>query len=144
VLLLLGLVTSACQDLPTGRRAEDNAAVLNRGGVPAAPTVAGKSSASWASCLISKRTPGGPQRYRYVHVRGIELPQSAEEVRGRTTVLRLTFQSPGEPVLAQVNCRIPATQMAADVVIGMFVRQSRRSRRPMHRPPPVPSRGASS
>ena len=122
VLLLLGLATAACQDLPTAQRSQDDPAALNRGGSAAAP--AGAPQKGGYTCLISKRTPAGPQQYHYMRVRGIQLPQNVEEKGGKKTLLQLTFQSPGEPVFARVNCRVPATQAAVDLMLGIFVRQA--------------------
>jgi hypothetical protein len=123
-LLLLGLATAACQDLPTAQQSQDDRAALNRGGAAAPPADAGNASKAGYTCLISKRTPSGPQQYHYMRVRGIQLPQSVEAKGGQKTLLQLTFQSPGEPVFARVNCRIPATQAAVDVMLGIFVRQA--------------------
>ena len=134
MLLLLGLASAACQDLPTGSTIPDDLPHDLRGGHPATPGDAAASGSRY-SCLISDRTPDGPQRYHYRHVRGIRLPRSVESPDGRTTLLRLTFQSPGEPVRAQVNCRIPATHEAIDLMVATFVR-------PAAQPALSPARGS--
>ena len=113
------LVVAAACDLPTSGvdQGRGHASVQRA-------TVRHDAGRGRYGCLTSVRTSnGGPPAYRYRRVRGIELPDSVE-AGGRTVVLRLTFQSPGEPVFAQVNCRIPATAAAARLIRGTFVRSA--------------------
>jgi hypothetical protein len=63
------------------------------------------------TCYVSRRTPDGPNRYSYTHVR-VDFPENAVVAGGPTIVLRYVWKNPGEEPSAAANCRLPRTPEA--------------------------------
>jgi len=127
--LLVGMVSAACQDLPTlsegGKR-------FPGGSVEIASISASSSRrASSYVCYVSERTPDGPNRYRYGRIR-LRFPASALAPDGATMIYRYRLMeagaSPGAEPVAAANCRIPRTPEAVLVMERRFAVENRRKR----------------
>lgn len=125
--LLLGIAASACQDLPTASDSRPPAGEQPaRWGSSSAP-----KSASPYMCYLSTRTPDGPNRYAYKHVR-IDFPKAFIDDSSATAVLRYVWRDEGEEPVAAANCRVPRTPEAIafmDRRLGVEGRRRRRATR---------------
>lgn len=112
-LMLLTLVSAACQDSPVS-----SSGTVNPAKFPANPSIVSKSEESPYVCYLSTRTPDGPYRYSYTR-RWLQFPASARASDEGVATYRVRIEQRDETVAAAV-CRIPATAKALEMTNRYF------------------------
>jgi hypothetical protein len=126
MLMLFGFATVACRDVSTG---PDEAALLARAdAVAPAAAVFGRDRGGGPGhvCWVSRRTPGGPYRYRYTRLT-LRFPDRAVAPDGATRTFRYKLQGAGGETLLAASCRIPRTPEALEIMHDRFFYDRRRA-----------------
>lgn len=128
--MLVGFIAASCTDIPVSSNLSGGAenASLNRGGRAVASLASDQVARPEFVCRISRLSPEGPHAYRYSR-RALRFSDSAKNPAGATQVVRYRWETSTGQVLKAMNCRIPATPYALELIDRHYKVENRRRRK---------------